>query len=78
MSLLQWYKDVQGDIFSKTKKQEPYFDIDYEQLQIFKFVQSDEEDNAEFSIINLNLFDPYLKDSDSVSNTHVVSTIFDN
>ena len=51
-------------------------DIDYEKLQNFNFVQSDEEeDNAEFSIINPNLLDLDLEDSDSVSNATGVSTI---
>ena len=50
-------------------------DIDYEKLQNFNFVQSDEEGNAEFSMINPNFPDVDLVDSDSVSNAPVVSTI---
>ena len=54
-------------------------DIDYEELQNFNFVQSDEEeDNAEFSMINPNLLDLDLEDSDSVNNASVVSTIIEN
>ena len=60
------------------QKHEPYLDIDYEELQNFGFVQSDEEeDNAEFSMINLDLLDLDFEGSDSVSNTPVVSTIID-
>ena len=54
-------------------------DIDDEELQNFNFVLPDEEeDNAKFSMINLNLLDLDLEDSDSVSNKPVVSTIIDN
>ena len=54
-------------------------DIDDEELQNFNFVLPDEEeDNAKFSMINLNLLDLNLEDSDSVSNKPVVSTIIDN
>ena len=61
------------------KKHEPYLDIDYEELQNFNFVQSDEEgDNAEFSIINPNLLDLDLESSDNVSIAPFVSTIIDN
>ena len=45
-------------------------------MQNFNFVQSDEEeDNAEFSMLNPNLLDLDLEDKDSVSNA---STIIDN
>ena len=54
-------------------------DIDYEDLENFDFVQSDdEEDNTEFSLINPNLLDLDLEDSDSLSNVPAVSTIIDN
>ena len=73
------HKEVEGNILCSTKKDEPYLDIDYEELQNFIFVQSDEEeDNAEFSMINPNFFDRDLEDSDSVNNTPVVSTIIHN
>ena len=50
-----------------------YLDIDHEELQNFDFVQSGkEEDNAEFSVINSNLLDLDLEDSDSVSNAPVM------
>ena len=68
------YKEVEGDILCNVKK---YVNIDYEELQNFDFVQSD-EDNAEFSMINPNLLDLYLEDSGKVSNAPVVSTIVDN
>ena len=66
-------------IFCNIKKHESYLDIDYEQLRNFNFVQSDEiVDNAEFSMIILNLLDLDLEDSDNVSNLLFVSTIIDN
>ena len=58
---------------------EPYLDIDYKELQNFNFVQSDEEeDNAEFSMINPNLLDLDLDDSGSASNAPAVSIRIDN
>ena len=73
------YKEVEGDILCNIKKHEPYLDIDYEELQNFNFVQSDEEeDNAEFSMINPNLLDIDLEDSDDLSNATAVSTIIEN
>ena len=73
------YKEVEGDRFYNIKKHEPYLDINYEELQNFNFVQSDEEeDNAEFSMINPNLLDLDLEDSDNVINATAVSTIIDN
>ena len=73
------YKEVEGDILCNIKKHEPYLDIDYEELQNFDFIQSDEEeDNDEFSMINPNLLDLDLEVSDSVSSTLVVSKIIDN
>ena len=72
-------KEVEGDILCNIKKNEPYLDIDYEELQNFDFIQSDEEeDNAEFSVINPDLLDLDLEDSDSVSKATGVSTIIDN
>ena len=57
---------------------EPYLDVDYEELQNFNFVQSDEEEhNAESSMINPNLLDLDLEASDGVSNATAVSTITD-
>ena len=58
-----------------TKKHEPYLDINCKELQNFNFVQSDEgKDNAEFSMINLNLYDLDLEDNDNVINSTAVST----
>ena len=68
------YYEVEGDIFRNLKKREPYLDIDYEELQIFNFVQSDEE----FSTINPNFLDLNLVGTDSLSNAPVVSAIIDN
>ena len=73
------YKEVESDTLCNIKKHEPYLDIDYQELQNFNFVQSDkEEDNAEFSMINPNLLDLDLGDSDSVNNATAVSTIINN
>ena len=59
------------------KKHEPYLDINYEELQNFNFVQSDEEeDNAEFSMINPNMRDLDLEDSDSVINNQLLTTCY--
>ena len=45
------YKEVEGDILCSIKELEHFLDIDYEELQNFDFVQSDEEENnAVFSI----------------------------
>ena len=41
------YKKVEGNILCNIKKHGPYLDIDYEELQNFNFVESDDEDNAE-------------------------------
>ena len=72
------YKEVEGNSLCNLKKHELYLDIDYEELQNFNFVQSDEEDNAEFSMINPSLLDVDLEESDSVINASAVSTIIDN
>ena len=43
------YKEVESVVLYNMKRHKPYSDIDYEELQKFNFVQSDEEeDNAEF------------------------------
>ena len=48
------YKEVEDDI----QKHEPYLDIDYKVLQNFNIIESDdEEDVAEFSVINPDLLD---------------------
>ena len=68
------YKEVEDDMCNVTKH-EPYLDIDYEGLENFSFVHSDEkeEDNTEFSVINPDLFDLDLEVSDGVSNAPVAS-----
>ena len=45
-------------------------------LQLFQ--SDEEEDNAEFSVINPNLLDLDLEDSDNVINATAVPTIIDN
>ena len=73
------YKQVEVDIWCDMKKHEPYLAVDYEDLQNFYFVQSDdEEDNTKFSLINPNLLDLDLEDRDSVSDAPYMSTIIDN
>ena len=61
-------------------KHEPYFNIDYEELENFSFVHSDEEqkDNTEFSMINLGFLGLDLEVSDGVSNASVPSVILNN
>ena len=66
-------KEDEGDILCNIEKHEPYLGINYEELQNFKFIQSGEE----FSMINPNLLDVDLEDSD-VINATAVSTIIDN
>lgn len=47
------YKEVDTDILSNIKKHELYMDVDFEELQNFDFIKSDDkEDNAKFSMIN--------------------------
>ena len=61
------------------KKHETFLDIDYEELQNFHIIESDDEEDAEeFSMINPDLLDLDFEDSDGVSNAPVVSTIIDN
>ena len=73
------YKEVEDDILCNISKHEPYLDIDYEELQNINIVDSDEEeDNAEFSMINPDLLDLDLEDGDGASNAPVASTTIDN
>ena len=61
------------------KKHETFLDIDYEELQNFHIIESDDEEDAEeFSMIDPDLLDLDFEDSDGVSNAPVVSTIIDN
>ena len=65
------HKELEDDILWNIKK--------HEKLLNFNFVQSDEgEDNAEFSMINPNLLDQDLEDSDNVINATAGSRIIDN
>ena len=73
------YKEVWGDILRNLKRHEPYLDIDYEELQSFSFLQTDEEgDNGEFSVINPDLLQLDLLNNYCLSNTPVGSTTTDN
>ena len=73
------YKKVEGDILCNIERHELYYDLECEELQNLSSVQSDEEeDNAEFSMINPDVLDRNLESSDSVSDAPVVSTITDN
>ena len=73
------YKEVEDDIMCNVTKHELYLDIDYEELENFSFVHSDEEeDNTEFSMINPNLLDLDLEVIDGVSNAPVASVAVDN
>ena len=53
------YNKVEDHILCNITKREPYFDVDYEELENFSFVHSDEEeeDNTEYSVINPDLVD---------------------
>ena len=62
------YKEIERGILCNLKKLESYMDINYEELQNFDFILSDEEkDNDDFSMINPNLLDIDLEVSGSVS-----------
>ena len=72
-------KEVEDDIMCNLAKHEPYLDIDYEKLENFSFVNSDEEeDNTEFALINPDLLDLDLEVSDGVSNAPVALVTVDN
>ena len=73
------YKEVWGDILCNVKRHEPYLDVDYEELQSFSFLQTDEEgDNGEFSVINPDLLHLDLLNNYCLSNALVRSTTTDN
>ena len=62
------YKEIERGILCNLKKLESYMDINYEELQNFDFILSDEEkDNDEFSMVNPNLLDLDLEVGGSVS-----------
>ena len=73
-------KEVEDDILCNITKHELYINIDYDELENFGFVHSDEEqkDNTEFSMINPDLLDLDLEVSDSVSNAPVPFVTVDN
>ena len=61
------YKEIERGILCNLKKLESYMDINYEELQNFDFILSDEEkDNDEFSMVNPNLLDLDLEVGGSV------------
>ena len=57
-------REVKNDIFCNIKRHEPYWDIDYEDLNhnIELAETDDEDDNNEFSMINPNLLDLNITD----------------
>ena len=73
------YKEVEDGILCNITNQ-PYLDIDYEELENFSFVHSheEEEDNTEFSMINPDLLDLDLEVGDGVSNAPVALVTVDN
>ena len=73
-------KEVEDDILCNITKHELYINIDYDELENFGFVHSDEEqkDNTEFSMINPDLLDLDLEVSGSVSNAPVPFVTVDN
>ena len=52
-------KEAKDDILCNITKHKPYLDVNFQGLEHFKFVHSDEEeeDNTEFSMINPDLLD---------------------
>ena len=59
------YKEVEDDILCDIKKHKPCLHIDYEELQNFNIIESDDkEDAAEFRMINHDLLHRDLEDSD--------------
>ena len=73
-------KEDEDDILCNITKHELHFNIDYDELENFSFVRSDEEqkDNTEFSMINPDLLDLDLEVSDGVSNAPVPFVTVDN
>ena len=70
------YKDVEGDILCNVKSHESYMYIHYQELQNFKFCSIKwRRRECRFPMINPNLLDLDLDDSDSLSNATAVSTI---
>ena len=51
------YKEVEGAILCNINKHEPYMDIDYEELHNPEILESDEEEDREFSMLNPSLID---------------------
>ena len=66
---------IRSDILCNIKKHKLYLDIDYEELKNLNSVQSDEEKDDKWSMINPDLLDLDLEGSDSASNAPVASTI---
>ena len=67
------YKEVEDDILCNKTKHELHLDIDYEELENFSLVQLDEEeDDAELSLINPDLLDLDLDDSDASTNYFLI------
>ena len=59
------YKEVEDDILCNIKKHKPCLHIDYEELQNFNIIESDDkEDASEFWMINHDLLHQDLEDGD--------------
>ena len=74
------YKEVENDILSNIKKHEPSSDtdIDYDDLHNYDILESDEEDNDEFSMINPDLIDFDINDGNGINNGPIAPTRTDN
>ena len=70
------YREVENQILCNIKKHEPYLDIDYEELHNFDVIESDDdEEDDEFSMINPNLLDLDMEESND--NAPVAATTID-
>ena len=69
------YNEVESDILCNIKKHEPYLDIDYEELHNYDMSESDDDDNNDdFSMINPDLIEFDIDDSNDINNGPIAPT----
>ena len=69
------YKEVQNEIVENAKRHEAYLDVDYEEMESYNFLNSDDDsDNEDFSMLNPRLFDFGETRHDSVSSGSISTT----
>ena len=72
------YKEVESAILCNINIHEPYMDIDYEELHNPEILESDEEEDREFSMLNPSLIDFdidfHVDDSNGVNNGPIAPT----